>query len=64
MIIEFYPRLKSGNDVWFWRLKAKNGKIVADGAEDYSNRGNVQRACKKVAALFKPGAVTIVEAEE
>jgi len=66
MIIEFYPGVKSaqrGGHWWFWRLKAKNGKTIADGAESYSNRGNVKRACGKVAALMKPGAVTIVEAE-
>jgi len=67
MIIEFYnghPTKTNIKSVWYWRLKAKNGKTIADGAESYSNRGNVKRACNKVAAFFKPGSVTIVEAEE
>mgnify|MGYP000861605487 CR=1 FL=1 len=70
MIIEFYRGLKrpGGKGLpipgdWYWRLKAKNGKTIADGSESYSNRGNVKRACGKVAKLMRPGAVTIVEAE-
>lgn len=70
MKIEFYCVEFKGNGsksvnakLWYWRLNAKNGKTVADGSESYSNRGNVQRACRKVAALFKPGSVEIVEAK-
>lgn len=67
MIIEFYPSVKTQKgdkpNGWYWRLKAKNGKTLADGADSYSNRGNVKRACGKVAALMKPGSVTIVEVE-
>lgn len=29
---------------WRWRLQAKNGRIIADGAEGYSKAGNVERA--------------------
>lgn len=65
MIIEFYKGMATvRKPAWFWRLKAKNGKTIADGSESYSNRGNVKRACGKVAALMKPGSVTIVEGED
>lgn len=29
---------------WYWRLVARNGKIVADGAEHYASKSNVIRA--------------------
>lgn len=32
------------SDGWRWRLKARNGRIVADGGEAYSTEGKVRRA--------------------
>jgi len=32
------------DDGWRWRLKARNGKTVADGAEAYSSEAAVRRA--------------------
>lgn len=32
-----------------WRLKAPNGKIVADGAEGYKNRSNLKKHVSKIA---------------
>jgi len=29
---------------WFWRLRAANGRIIADGAEAYSTKANARRA--------------------
>lgn len=26
--------------LWYWRLKASNGKVIADGAEGYSSQSN------------------------
>lgn len=43
MRFEFYVNWSG----WYWRLRAKNGRIVADGAEDYSTRSNVRRAIKR-----------------
>lgn len=31
-------------DGWRWRLRAGNGRIVADGAEAYDSKSNVKRA--------------------
>lgn len=39
---------------WYWRLVAGNGRTIADGAEGYSKKGNVLRACKKVQGLLIP----------
>ena len=53
---------------WYWRLVAGNGRTIADGAEGYSRKGNVLRACEKmesVLALDKNGQnVQIVEAAQ
>lgn len=38
---EIYPD-KSGD--WRWRLRAANGRIVADSAEGYASKRNVNRA--------------------
>jgi uncharacterized protein YegP (UPF0339 family) len=35
---------------WRWRLKAKNGKIIADSAEGYKNRSH---AFKMASNLWK-----------
>lgn len=31
---------------WYWRVRADNGKIVADGAQGYANKGSAKRAVK------------------
>lgn len=33
---------------WRWRLVATNGRIVADSAEAYSSKGNIERAIASV----------------
>lgn len=38
---EVYPD-KAGE--WRWRLKASNGRIIADGAEGYSEKRHAYRA--------------------
>lgn len=37
-------------DGWRWRIKAANGRIVADGGEAYASRRNARRA---VAGLIR-----------
>lgn len=39
---------------WYWRLVAGNGRVIADGAEGYSKRSNVIRACEKMQDLLLP----------
>jgi len=36
---------------WYWRLRAANGRIVADGAEGYASKRNVLRAIQRVRLL-------------
>lgn len=57
MKIEYYESTHG----WSWNLRAKNGSVLAASVQHYSNRGNVKRACAKVAALMKQGSVVIVE---
>ena len=33
---------------WYWRIRARNGRIVADGAEAYASAGNCHAAIKRL----------------
>lgn len=33
---------------WYWRLCARNGKVVADGSEGYASKSNARRAARRV----------------
>lgn len=35
-------------DGWRWRLKARNGRIVADSGEAYASRPNALRAARRL----------------
>ncbi len=44
--------VKQGNDgLWYYHLKASNGKIVMDGAEGYASKGNAERALERTILL-------------
>lgn len=47
--------------LWRWRLKASNGKIVADSAEAYDNKGNAKRAVSTVKWGMRLRLVKVVE---
>ena len=38
MHYEYYRSKK--NSQWYWRLKASNGKTIADGSEGYKNKAD------------------------
>jgi len=40
---------------WRWRLKANNGRIIADGSEGYATESNCNRAVKRVVKAIKTG---------
>lgn len=40
------------NKKWYWRLKADNGKIIADGGQGYSTSQNARRAVVKLKAVL------------
>ncbi len=33
---------------WYWRFVARNGRIMADGGQGYHNKGNAQKAVKRL----------------
>lgn len=41
MTFEVYQRLTLKGWRYFWRLRAKNGRIIAVGGEGFHNRGDV-----------------------
>ena len=43
--IEFYT---DAGDKWRWRLRASNGRILADSGQGYSRRVDAVRACGRV----------------
>lgn len=46
---------KGKDNQWYWRFRAGNNKIIADGNEGYSSEGNVKRAIDTVIKLLKEG---------
>ena len=40
-MIEIY---QGADKKWYWRFRAANGRIIADGSEGYSRKYNAQRA--------------------
>lgn len=55
MSVEVY-RDSAGH--WRWRARARNGRVVADGAEGYASRRNALRACAGFARMFRAEAFT------
>ncbi len=45
---------------WRWRLRASNGRIVADSGEGYRRRAAVHEAVKRVRSILA-GDVPVVE---
>lgn len=54
MKVEFY---KDGKGEWRWKLVARNGKIVADGAEGYKSKRNVVRAWERAWKQLEGGPI-------
>jgi len=46
---------------WRWRLIARNGRIVADGAEGYASKRNALRAVKTVARGARIARIDVLE---
>lgn len=43
---------------WFWRLKAKNGEVVADGSEGYDKRSNALLAADRAKRLMAEASIS------
>lgn len=44
MNIERYEIYEDSRGEWRWRLRAANGRVIADGGEGYSRRDSCRRA--------------------
>ena len=51
---------RDANREWRWRLKASNGRIVADSGEGYRRRASVYEAVGRVKSILA-GDVPVVE---
>lgn len=50
-------KIFEGAQGFYWRLVAKNGKIVADGSEPYATRSNARRAAKRAKVLMAQAVI-------
>ena len=57
--IEYF---QGADDQWRWRLRSKNHRIIADGAEGYETLQSVQRAVMSFSD--KLGGVPVVKVEK
>jgi uncharacterized protein YegP (UPF0339 family) len=46
-----FERYKDGSNMWRWRFRATNGKIMADSAEGYASKANLMRALDRYIEL-------------
>lgn len=47
------------NKQWYWRLRASNGRIVADGGESYVTRYGAKRGARRFADLAFNATIVI-----
>lgn len=45
---------------FFWRLRAANGEIVADGAEAYTRRAEAVKGAERVKELASAAAIEVL----
>jgi uncharacterized protein YegP (UPF0339 family) len=48
---------------WYWRLRARNGRIVADGGEGYASKRGCRRAINNLINYMYGLPLDIVEVE-
>jgi len=48
---------------WRWRLRAGNGRIIADGGEGYTRKAAALNGMMRVGAVFAHGPVRIEEVD-
>lgn len=63
MRFEFYAS-GSPKPGWYWRLRAGNGRVVADGSEAYSTRLSVLRAIDGMRRRFMATGWASIDARE
>ena len=45
---------------WYWRLKARNGQIIADGAQGYARKENALKGLLVVKSLAYHASVVVL----
>lgn len=58
-IPEFYHSTTAS--AWFWRVKARNGRIVADSGEGYSSEAKAKQGFDTAARLIAKASVVRVK---
>jgi len=51
---------RDGRREWRWRLRASNGRIMADSGEGYRRRASIYEAVRRVKSILT-GDVPVVE---
>lgn len=46
--------------LWYWRLRAGNGRVIADGAEGYSRKDAAVRAAWTTVHAIRRAVVTVI----
>lgn len=59
MKFEVYQSKK--NKKWYWRLKARNGRIIGDGGQGYSSQKVVCNQVDKIREGAAPADVIVLE---
>lgn len=59
--LEFYRRKKMfGRSQWRWRVRASNGRILAQSSEGYNNQGDCVAAAGSTGYALTTGRAIIV----
>lgn len=51
---------QGADSLFYWRIKATNGKVTGVGGEGFVSRGNARRALKRHIQMLLPGLIKIV----
>lgn len=46
--------------LWYWRMRAGNGRVIADGAEGYAKRTSAVRAAYRFVELASTATFRVV----
>lgn len=59
--MEFEHYQSAKNKKWYWRLKASNGKIIADGGQGYDNKADCLHG---ISLVKKSASAKVTETDE
>lgn len=58
--LEIYRSDVNGPSRFYWRLRAANGEIVADGAEAFTRRSDAKKASERAKQLMAEAVVEVI----